>query len=258
MAQEHKFNDLEQVPQEVRDQFERVNAATNANYEDLKASKAILSSMPVGRLMWAHLSQVQANDYNPNNVAHREMKLLHTSIEADGYTQPIVTIWDPEVGSDPACTCGGDLGLHSIHCDTRTKPGRGRYVIVDGFHRYTIMRLYEDVAESTWGYLPIVVIDKPIEDRIASTVRHNRARGKHSINGMSNLVFQMLTAGESDVTICSKLGLEAGELARLKHITGYSKLYKDQEYGTVTLTKSQMMAKAKYKKEHPDEYVPQV
>lgn len=227
---EHKYNDPANVPDEVRRAFEEVNTRNRVNYEQLKAAGAITDSMPVGALLWVHISRVQANDYNPNSVPHKEMKLLWTSISEDGYTQPTVTIWDEELG---------------------------KYVIVDGFHRYTTMRVFEDIAARSWGHLPVVVIDKPIADRIASTVRHNRARGKHSIDGMSNLVFQMLTAGESDVTICNKLGLEAGELARLKHITGYSKLYKDQQFSTVTLTKSQMTAKAKYKKEHPDEHVPQ-
>lgn len=184
---------------------------------------------PVGGVQWVHLDRVKCNDYNPNAVAGQEMKLLHISISEDGYTMGVVTIWDDE---------------------------REQYVIVDGFHRYTTMKRYADIRESTGGYLPIVVIDKPIADRIASTVRHNRARGKHSVNGMGNLVFQMLEQGEDDATICHKLGLEAEELARLKHITGYSKLYANATYSTLTLTKTQMTEKAKYRKEHPDEHIP--
>ena len=130
-------------------------------------------------------------------------------------------------------------------------------VIVDGFHRYTTMRRYADIYDSTGGYLPVVVLDKSIADRIASTVRHNRARGKHSVQGMGTLVFNMLREGETDETICNKLGLEAEELARLKHITGYSKLYADIDYSPLVLTKTQVEEKALYKKEHPDEEVPQ-
>lgn len=156
---------------------------------------------------------------------------------ADGYlhhnTQPVVAIWDP--------TAQG---------------GEGRYIIVDGYHRYTVMSKYPDVADSTGGYLPVVVLDKDIADRIAATVRHNRARGKHSVQGMGSLIFQMLAAGESDETICNKIGLEAEELARLKHITGYSKLYEEAKYSPVVLTKTQLDAKAAYKREHPDETVP--
>lgn len=186
------------------------------------------SPMPVGKVTWVHIDNVTANDYNPNSVATEEMRLLHTSIAADGYTQPVVTVEDE---NNP-----------------------GHYVIVDGFHRYTTMRVYQDIIDITGGYLPIVVIDKPIEDRIASTVRHNRARGKHSVAGMSSLVFQMLTEGETDQTICEKLGVDPEELARLKHITGYSKLYSDvKEYSSVILTGAQLAAKAEYKKENPDE-----
>lgn len=189
---------------------------------------------PVGCVRWVPVDQVQANDYNPNAVAHHEMRLLHTSVAEDGYTQPVVAIWDPTAGPD----------------------GAGRYVIVDGFHRYTIMRTYPDISDARSGYLPVVVLDKDPSDRMASTIRHNRARGKHSVGGMSNLVFQMLLEGETDETVCNKIGLEPEELARLKHITGYSKLYADMAYSEPVLTRSQVAAKAKYKSEHPDEVVP--
>ena len=186
--------------------------------------------MPVSRVLWIHIDSVQANDYNPNSVAGDEMRLLFTSINEDGYTQPVVAIFDEQVG---------------------------KYIIVDGFHRYTVMRRYEEVYDSTGGYLPVTVLEKSIADRIASTVRHNRARGKHSVAGMGNLVFQMLEAGEDDKTICDKIGVDPEELARLKHITGYSKLYKDvKTYSEVALTGSQLEAKALYKREHPDEEVP--
>jgi ParB-like chromosome segregation protein Spo0J len=169
---------------------------------------------------------VQANDYNPNSVATNEMRLLHTSISADGYTQPCVAIYDPEID---------------------------KYVIVDGFHRYTIMRTHQDIYETTGGYLPVVVIDKPPADRMASTVRHNRARGKHSVAGMSSLVFQMLQEGKSDAEICNAIGLEAQELLRLKHITGFAKLLKDHEYNLAWDTPKMVELKQVWQAEHPDE-----
>jgi hypothetical protein len=141
-------------------------------------------------------------------------------------TQPVVAIWDDEID---------------------------KAVIVDGFHRYTTMRRYADISDVTGGFLPVVIIDKPPADRIASTVRHNRARGKHSIAGMSKLVFDMLAEGEDDATICTKLGLEPEELSRLKHITGFSKLFKDVDYSQVTLTKTQLKERADYAKAHPEE-----
>lgn len=229
MSREHRFTDPANVPENVHTAFKEMNERIASNYDAMKEAGAIVDSMPVGRTLWIHLSQVRANDYNPNRVAEKEMGLLYTSINEDGYTQPVVAIWDPEAE---------------------------KYVIVDGFHRYTTMRLYEDIAARSWGYLPVVVLDKPISDRMASTVRHNRARGKHSITGMSSIVFQMLQEGESDATIISKLGLELQELARLKHITGYSKLYGDvKQYSDVYMTQTQMREKAKYKKEHPDESI---
>lgn len=211
--------------------FAEYNRKVQELYRELKEAGAVAQEMPVGMIQFVPIEEVQANDYNPNSVAVEEMRLLHTSISEDGYTQPTVTIRDEELG---------------------------KYVIVDGYHRYTTMRKYKDIYDRTGGYLPIVVIDKPIEDRIASTVRHNRARGKHSVQGMGNLVFEMLKAGSSDTEICRKIGVDAEELSRLKHVTGYSKLYRDMEYSKATLSSNQVKAKADYKKAHPDEHVPQV
>ena len=105
------------------------------------------------------------------------------------------------------------------------------------------------------GYLPCVVLDKNINERMASTVRHNRARGKHSVNGMSTIVFEMLKNGKTDEQICNELGLEVEELVRLKHITGYSKLYQNVKYSKAWETDNQIEIKRKYKQEHPDEEI---
>jgi ParB-like chromosome segregation protein Spo0J len=163
-----------------------------------------------------------ANDYNPNSVARNEMRLLYLSIKSDGYTQPIVTIWDQ---------------------------GRGKYVVVDGFHRLFVCKTYKDIAEHTGNRVPIVVIEKPINDRMASTVRHNRARGKHSVDGMANMVFQMLDNGWDDAEICNEMGLEAEELVRLKHITGFSKLFEDVEYRKSWESVSQLRIRRDYEAE---------
>ena len=149
-------------------------------------------------------------------MAGKELSLLHTSIKHDGYTQPIVTVWD------------GD---------------REKYVIVDGFHRYFVCKNNNDLLESTHGRLPIVVLNKGINDRMASTVRHNRARGSHSVDGMSSMVFSMLENGWADEDICNHLGMEPDELLRLKHITGFSKLFEDAEYNKAWTTKRQLLIK---------------
>jgi ParB-like chromosome segregation protein Spo0J len=171
---------------------------------------------PINDVKWVSIDKVQPNDYNPNQVAEIEMQLLYISIKHDGYTQPIVTIYDKQ---------------------------KDKYIIVDGFHRYFVMKHYKDIYESTNGYLPIVIIDKDINNRMASTVRHNRARGKHNIQGMSNLVFNMLENGWSDAEICNEIGMEAEELLRLKHITGFSKLFKDVEYNKAWQTKRMIKIK---------------
>lgn len=184
---------------------------------DLSPQKA----QPVDNIRWVPIEKVHANDYNPNSVAKNEMKLLHTSISHDGYTQPVVTVYDPE---------------------------NDRYVIVDGFHRYTTMRLHADIREKCNGLLPIVVIDKDINDRMASTVRHNRARGKHSVSGMANMVFQMLENGWDDEAICAELGLEADELLRLKHVTGFSKLFEGIEYRKAWETRDQIKLRIEHER----------
>lgn len=181
---------------------------------------------PIGRVHWVPIEQVESNDYNPNSVATVEMKLLYTSIKHDGYTQPVVTIWDEE---------------------------KQKYVIVDGFHRYTTMRMNKDLRDMTGGLLPIVVIRKEINDRMASTVRHNRARGKHSISGMANMVFEMLEKGWDDERVCSELGMSAEELVRLKHVTGFSKLFENVEYRRSWEEKRQLEIKKEYLKNNPTE-----
>lgn len=171
------------------------------------------NSQPVDRIRWVPIDQVEPNDYNPNSVAKVELGLLYTSILHDGYTQPVVTIWDES---------------------------KQKYVIIDGFHRYFTCRNNADIQDRNHGMLPIVVLDKPINDRMASTVRHNRARGKHSIDGMSNMVFQMLENGWSESEICAELGMEAEEVLRLKHITGFSKLFEDVQYKMAWESKKQI------------------
>lgn len=175
----------------------------------------------VDNVMRVPIEKVFANDYNPNAVAKQEMKLLYISIKHDGYTMPVVTIYDKE---------------------------QDKYIIVDGFHRYSVMKLYKDIYEENDGLLPIVVISENINDRIASTVRHNRARGKHSIDGMSNIVMNMLQNGWNDQRIMFELGLEKEELIRLKHLTGYAKFFENGEYNHAIMTDKQIEEKLNYQK----------
>ena len=184
------------------------------------------NAQPVSRVRWVPVDMVEPNQYNPNSVAKTEMRLLYLSILNDGYSQPVVTIYDE---------------------------ARDKYVIVDGFHRYFTCKNNQDIRDRNHGMLPIVVLDKDINDRMASTVRHNRARGKHSVDGMANMVFKMLDEGWDDATICNQLGMEPEELLRLKHLTGFSKLFENAEYKKAWETRGQIKERVKYFKEHPDE-----
>jgi len=192
------------------------------NIKELIHEISPLKDQPVNRVKWVDIEEVSPNDYNPNSVAKKEMGLLYTSILHDGYTQPIVTIFDEE---------------------------KQKYIIIDGFHRYFTCKSNPDILERNKGRLPIVVLNKNINDRMASTVRHNRARGMHSVTGMSSMVFSMLENGWIDVDICNELGMSVEELVKLKHITGFSKLFEDKEYSKAWETKNQILLKKKYNDE---------
>ena len=158
---------------------------------------------PVYNVKAVPIEKVQANTYNPNRVPSPEMKLLYDSIKCDGYTMPCVCYYLPDID---------------------------KYEIVDGYHRYTVMLTHKDIYEREGGMLPIVVIDKPLSDRMASTVRHNRARGTHDIDLMVNIVTELKESGMSDAWILKHLGMDAEELLRLKQISGLAALFKDREF----------------------------
>lgn len=158
---------------------------------------------PVYNVKRIPMEKVKANDYNPNSVAPPEMELLEISIWEDGYTQPIVTFYDQ---------------LQDM------------YIVVDGFHRYSTMINSERIREREKGHLPVVVIDKEIGERMASTIRHNRARGSHNIELMSNIVSELVEMGKGDRWICQHIGMSLDELLRMKQITGVAALFKNRDF----------------------------
>lgn len=160
-------------------------------------------SSPVYGIKRVPIENIQANSYNPNHVAPPEMKLLYRSVKEDGYTMPIVCY---------------------------KLPGEEKYEIVDGYHRYTVMLAHKDIYDREGGCLPVSVIDKPIEDRVASTIRHNRARGEHSVDLMVNIVAELKDSGMSDAWIMKNIGMSAEELLRLKQISGLASLFADREF----------------------------
>lgn len=155
-------------------------------------------TFPVLEVKMVPIKKVFANDYNPNKVAPPEMILLKHSIEQDGYTQPIVTYYDKK---------------------------NDEYIIVDGFHRYRCAKEYFNLEE-----IPVVVINKTLKNRMASTIRHNRARGTHQIKDMSIIVKDLTSFGWSDEKICDELGMELDEVIRLKQITGLKEAFQNHEF----------------------------
>jgi ParB-like chromosome segregation protein Spo0J len=160
-------------------------------------------SSPVYNVRAVPIEKIRANSYNPNAVAPPEMKLLELSIWEDGFTMPVVCYYLPE----------DDV-----------------YEIVDGYHRYTTLLTSERIREREAGLLPVVVIEKDLSNRMASTIRHNRARGSHSIELMSTIVAELTQAGMSDAWILRHIGMDKDELLRLKQITGLADLFKDKEF----------------------------
>lgn len=158
---------------------------------------------PVYNIIRVPIEKIQANTYNPNHVAPPEMKLLEKSILEDGYTMPIVCYYLKD---------------------------EDKYEIVDGFHRYTTMLRNKEIRDREDGCLPVSVIDKPLENRMASTIRHNRARGSHSIDLMQNIVKELVESGLGDVWIMKNIGMDADELLRLKQLTGLKELFKDRAF----------------------------
>lgn len=159
---------------------------------------------PVDLVLWVKAGTVKANDYNPNNVAPPEMELLRLSIAEDGYTQPIVT----------------------FDCVDKRE-------VIDGFHRHRVGKECEEIQSRIHGYLPVVTINESRQDkgdRIASTIRHNRARGKHKVDSMSDIVVELRRRNWSDEKIAKHLGMDPDEVLRLTQISGLSELFADQEF----------------------------
>jgi hypothetical protein len=183
---------------------EKVNALN-----EIKESLHIISpfqSEPVDFIKWVKVDDVVANDYNPNAVAPPEMELLRHSIHHDGYTQPVVTWMSDEK-------------------DSRE--------VIDGFHRSRVCREFQDVNDRVHGYLPVVTIlsdNTGKNDRVASTIRHNRARGKHKVDSMSDIVVDLRKRNWTDTKICKELGMDPDEVLRLCQVSGLIELFTDQDF----------------------------
>lgn len=165
-----------------------------------------LREEPVDCVLWVPAEMVEANDYNPNKVAPPEMRLLEHSIREDGYTQPVVT-WLVD--------------------------GNESREVVDGFHRCRVGRECKDIRKRTLGLLPVTTINADREarpDRISATIRHNRARGKHQVQAMSEIVVELSRRNWSDEKIGRELGMEPDEVLRLKQISGLAEMFADREF----------------------------
>jgi len=163
-----------------------------------------MKNEPVDCVLWVKNDNVKANDYNPNSVAPPEMELLRQSIMEDGYTQPIVSFKEDS-----------------------------QITVIDGFHRNRVGKEVEEVRNRVYGRLPVVNINQWKQgrsDRMASTIRHNRARGSHNIELMSTIVSELVEMGKGDAWICKHVGMSKDELLRMKQITGLSSLFQNKAF----------------------------
>lgn len=191
---------IDQTPLDVK--IDLINQAREALHEI-----SPFKSEPVDFVKWVKNQNVYQNDYNPNSVAPPEMELLRLSISEDGYTQPIVSMPD----------------------------NNEKFEVIDGFHRHRVGKECLDIQNKIFGYLPIVQIrddKKDKNNRMASTIRHNRARGKHKIEAMSDIVIELKRRNWSDEKIAKNLGMESDEVLRLCQISGMSELFKDDDFSS--------------------------
>ncbi len=193
----HLFQELEKLS--ISDRVDAIN--------EIKIALNSVSPMkdhPIDLVLWVPIGEVKKNEYNPNSVAPTELKLLETSISEDGYTQPIVT-WESDTGRE----------------------------IVDGFHRSKIAKESEKVAKTLHGFVPVTTVRNRQTDksnRMASTIRHNRARGTHSVDAMSDIVLELKARNWKTERICRELGMEEDEVLRLCQVTGLAGLFSDVEF----------------------------
>jgi ParB-like chromosome segregation protein Spo0J len=158
---------------------------------------------PVYAVKAVPIEHIQANVYNPNIVAPPEMELLELSIWEDGYTMPCVCYYLPE---------------------------SGKYELVDGFHRYLVMKTSQRIYEREKGLLPVTVIEKDLSNRMASTIRHNRARGTHNVELMTHIVAELKNSGMSDEWIMKHIGMDKDELLRFKQLSGLAALFANKDF----------------------------
>lgn len=196
-------SELREAIADIESQDEQIETLNYVRQE--LSSVSPLKHHPVDCVLWIKSEDVEPNEYNPNSIAPPEQELLHQSIASDGYTMSIVTYNDPV----------------------------GKIKIVDGFHRRLMEQIHDDIKLSTLGHIPLTFIRTEQEgkgDRMASTIRHNRARGSHNIELMSTIVSELVEMGKGDAWICKHIGMSKDELLRLKQITGLASLFNNRDF----------------------------
>lgn len=207
------MDNLLEMAKQIAEQISQIES-TDEKVQAINTVRRILHEVspmkgePVDFVQWVKKEHLSPNNYNPNKVAPPEMKLLRQSIVVDGYTQPVVAFRHPE-----------------------------HFEVTDGFHRWRVGSEYQDISRRIHGYLPVACINEVRPDmgeseKMASTIRHNRARGSHQIDLMVDIVAELKAAGMSDMWIIKNIGMDADELLRLKQISGLASLFSDHDFSS--------------------------
>lgn len=199
---EEKLNDIVDYIRSIKDTDEKIDLINEIRAKIHNVSP--LKNHPVDYVKWEKNNSVDKNDYNPNHVAPPEFKLLNVSIEEDGYTMPIYVNFEDD-----------------------------KYIIIDGFHRRSILNYNKKINNSTFNRIPITLSNKnksDISSRMASTIRHNRARGSHDLDMMCEIIAELTSIGKTDEWIMKHIGMDKDELLRLKQITGLQTLFENSDF----------------------------
>lgn len=194
-----------EIVNKIKKETENMNTLEKAEYfNKLNSMLSKLSPFtePVANVSWIPLEKIHFNAYNPNSQTDISFNLLYESIKTDGYTMPAVVF---------------DMG-------------NGEYEVIDGMHRSLVNKTKKDINERTHNHMPVVIIKKDLDERMGSTIRHNRARGNHSLKSMSDIVVSLINSGWEDEKICEKLGMDREEVLRMKQISSLKEAFMNHEF----------------------------
>ncbi|MEQ3696120.1 MAG: ParB N-terminal domain-containing protein [Pseudomonadales bacterium] len=175
------------------------------NLLSVLAASIVEFKHPALNVQLVRTNTLEDNDYNPNVVSPPEYRLLTHSIREDGITMPLVVA---------------------------KSQGQKPYVVVDGYHRAQIIKFDKEVNKSLADHIPVVILAKPLDKRISSSVRHNMARGSHQVKLTAKLILRLKELNWTNDEIGKELGMDSDEVLRMQQITGLAEAFKNDDFST--------------------------